>query len=1126
MMQTDSQNNYHLLIEKLDQFIRKFYMNKFIRGSLYAIGLIVLLFLAITLLEHYFYFSSGVRKGLFFSFIGISGLALVGWVFKPLLNYFNLGKLISHEQAATIIGDHFTNVKDKLLNILQLKSQAESAENTSLVNASIDQKISALKPVPFKSAINLNQNKKYLKYALPPLMLLLTILFAAPKLISNSTSRLIQNNKEFERPAPFLFDVENEDMTVVQFEDFQLDVKVNPNGESGALPNEVFINIDNYEYKLVKNSPSTFSYKFSKIAKDTKFFLHSSGFESKSYGIDVLKKPNLVGFDVKMNYPSYTGRKNEMVNNIGDMVVPYGTNITWNFNSQNTDDIDIKFSNQKEAKKTERVGESLFQVKRRAMKDQTYMVYVSNKLLPNADSVFYSISVVPDLYPNISVETFEDSTDNKLLFFVGDASDDYGIKSLTFNYKIGAENESAAKLNSVPMSFSPGTSASYDHTWDIRELGLKPGDKITYFFEVFDNDAVNGSKSARTSLMSYAMPSVEEFQKLEEENNEEIKEDLQKSIQESKDLRKDLKELKENLVQKKELDWQDKKEIENLLERQKELEENLKNAQENFEQNMENQSEFEETKEEILEKQEKIQELFEELMSDEMKELMKKLEELLDDMSRDDALMELDEMEMSDEELEKELDRMLELFKEMEMEHQLEQTAEKLEELAEKQEELSKESEKENSNTDQIEKEQEKLNEEFDKVQEEMDKLEEMNEELETPKELDNMEEEQESIDQDMEKSSDDLKKDQKKSASKSQKSASEKMKDMASKMRGQMAQAQQDQMKEDIESLRQLLENLVDMSFDQEELMDEFTKTSTTTPRFVELVQDQYKLKDDFKLIEDSLQALSKRVFQIESFVTEKVTDVKRNLKGGLEDLEERKKGVATVKQQYVMTGVNDLALMLSEVMEQMQQQMANSMPGDQMCQNPGQGKGQGKGKKMSMSDMQKQLNDQITKMQEDQKNGKGGKSGKAGEKGKGESQRFAEMAAKQAAIRKAMREMAKEAQEQGQGSKQMEDLMKEMDKTETELVNKKLTNQMMKRQQEIMTKLLEAEKAQRERQYDNKRKSETAREQERKMPPSLEEYIKKREAEIEMYKTVSPSLKPFYKSLVEDYFNSLKKQ
>ena len=97
-------------------------------------------------------------------------------------------------------------------------------------------------------------------------------------------------------------------------------------------------------------------------------------------------------------------------------------------------------------------------------------------------------------------------------------------------------------------------------------------------------------------------------------------------------------------------------------------------------------------------------------------------------------------------------------------------------------------------------------------------------------------------------------------------------------------------------------------------------------------------------------------------------------------------------------------------------------------------------------------------------------------------------------------------------------------MDKIETDLVNKKLTNEMMKRQEDILTRLLQHEKAERQREYEEKRKAETASKQEPKFPPSLEEYIKQREAEIEMYKTVSPSLKPYYKFLVEEYFKSLK--
>ena len=50
-------------------------------------------------------------------------------------------------------------------------------------------------------------------------------------------------------------------------------------------------------------------------------------------------------------------------------------------------------------------------------------------------------------------------------------------------------------------------------------------------------------------------------------------------------------------------------------------------------------------------------------------------------------------------------------------------------------------------------------------------------------------------------------------------------------------------------------------------------------------------------------------------------------------------------------------------------------------------------------------------------------------------------------------------------------------------------------------------------------------ASQKEKKLPPSLEKYLKEREAEIDMFKSVSPSLKPYYKNLVEEYYRALKK-
>ncbi len=1197
-----AQNNYQLLLQKLDQFIRKYYINKLIRGALYSVGFILLLFLIVDLLIYYNDFGTSTRKGLFFSFMGVSLAALSYWVIVPLTKYFRLGTVISHEQAASIIGDHFTNVKDKLLNILQLKQQSDSMSENGLVLASIDQKSEEIKLVPFKSAINLANNRKYLRYALPPLLLLLVLLIAAPSMIKDGTERLINYGVEFVRPAPFKFVLEQEDLSVVQYEDFPLMVTI----EGEQLPNEVFIDLDNVQYRLKKEANNRFSYRFNNVQKDVDFKLFATEVESKKYELKVLSKPNVVGFEVKLNYPNYTGRKDETLNSVGDLVVPIGTTVDWVFNAENTDDIEISFLRENERMPIKRFSDDLFTYKKRAMQDDVYKLFVSNEALPNADSISYGLTIIPDLYPEITVESFKDSTDEKVVFFVGDASDDYGMKSISFNYRIGQNGgQSEGKLETTLLQEPSNKQASYDYIFDLNQLELKPGDEVNYYFEVFDNDAVNGSKSARTNVMVFAMPTTEEYEAMAEANDELIKDNLEKALEESKKIQDEMKRLREKLLQEKELDWQNRKELEKLLERQKELEKQIQQAQQSFEQNLQNQQEFENPNEDIQDKQDQLQEMFEEVMSPEMEEMMQKLEEMLQEMNKEEAMEALEKMEMNDEEMEMDLERLEELYKQLELEQEMNKAIEKLQELAEEQEKLAEETEQLNkeqeegeqnkedeekkdgeqkdgekkdgeqkdgekeqdekegdekegeenkdgeenkegeqneedkkgeenkdgekkdgeqqdgekkeeepkSKQEEIEKKQEELNEKFEKIQEQMDKIEEKNEELENKQEMGDNQEQMDDINRDMQESSQQLQQEQNQKASESQKKAAQKMKQMSQQMSGAMQAGQMEQMQEDMEALRQLLENLVGLSFDQEDLIDEFEVTEINTPRYVDLVQEQFKLKDDFRLVEDSLRALAKRVYQIETFVTDKVGEIKGNMNESIDDLEERRKLQAADHQQRSMKNVNDLALMLSETMNNMQQQMASMMSGNTMCQQPQQGQGQSPNDKMSQG--QQQLNQQM--QQQGQQGKDGGNPGLS-------SEEFAKLAARQAALRRALEEKQKQLREQGKGNKGLQEIIDEMDKVEIDLVNKQLRNETMKRQQDILTRLLKHEKAERQREFDQKRKSETAQEEPKTIPPSLEEYIKKRKAELELYKTVSPSLKPYYKNLVEEYFNKLK--
>ena len=279
-------DNYNLLIQKLDSFIRKFYINRLIRGGLNSLGLLLGLFLLFNILEHNFYFDMTVRKAIFWSFLAISIVALGYWIVRPMTKYFRLGGVISHQKAAKIIGEHFSGVQDKLLNVLQLKEQEDTSAQKDLLYASIEQKTLEINPIPFKSAIDLSKNRKHLKYALPPFLIFLGIIFMAPSIIKDSTFRILNSDTEFEREAPFSFELQNNDFTVVQYQDYTLEVIVN----GVVFPNEAFIEVDGFQYKMNKVANDRFSYDFRNVQKDTDFRVFSGSVTDETNTLNILRK--------------------------------------------------------------------------------------------------------------------------------------------------------------------------------------------------------------------------------------------------------------------------------------------------------------------------------------------------------------------------------------------------------------------------------------------------------------------------------------------------------------------------------------------------------------------------------------------------------------------------------------------------------------------------------------------------------------------------------------------------------------------------------------------------------------------------------------------------------------------
>lgn len=1163
-----------ILVTKLDEFIRRYYKNQLLKGSLYGSGILISAFLTVTLLEYFGEFNSLIRGILFFGFITAAIFVLSKYILNPLLKINKIGDRISYEQAALIIGKHFGNVEDKLLNVLQLQNQKMAQGSDELLMASISQRTEELKLVPFAAAINLQENRRYLPYVLPLFFITLLLFFVWPHIFSKSTTRLVHYQTYFEKEMPFNFIIVNKNLQALQTQDFTLDLKV----EGTELPAEVYLLMNGIEYKLDKKSNTEFNYTFANLQKSTDFQFAAAGFLSRSYHIEVLPKPSMLDFSMQLSFPSYLNRKDELINNTGDVIVPQGTKIKWLFHTRNTEKLTIYFSDSIAA--PSRKDEDVFSYSRRFMRDDQYAVRASNPLVPFGDSLLYNVKVVPDQFPFIEVTAKADSLERKNIYFSGMVRDDYGFSQLNFHYKrLGLDSNGRAieKSGSLPVVIARDqVSQTFYYFLDVAPFELNAGEQLEYYFEVRDNDGVNGPKAARTQMMTFKAPSLSEIAENREKGNSEIKKDLEESISKAKQLQKDINELSKKINDKKQLGYEEQKKLEELLKKQQSLQNKIEEIKKENQQNNQEQSEFTPVDESILEKQKELEKLFENVMTPEMKKLFDELNKMLDRLDKNQVQEKLEELKLTNKDIEKELDRNLEAFRQLEVQQKMQDAIDKLDELQKKQEELSKEtlgkkeekpsSDKEKNSESPVDKDkkggedkkasddskdkkkdaaelknkQEDIKKEFDALKKELSDLKKKNDALEEPNALPSTEKKEEQISEELQKSSDQLQKNNKKEAAKSQQKASEDMQQMKESMEKSMEEEEETQQEENAKSLRQILENLLQLSFAQEELIKVLPNMRVDNPQYVSIPKKQSKLKDDSKIIEDSLLALSKREPKVSAIINREISAINMNMEKTVKSLAERNVGESTMRMQSTMTSVNNLALLLNESLEQMQQQQkdqkeSKSKKGGK-CKKPGSGTGQKPSKQgtstANLRKMQEQLNKQLKDLKEAMEKGEkpGQKPGDKSSPGQGtkngmglpgSSEQFAKMAAQQEALRRQMQSMMEKLKNKGQNPGG--DLANLMEETEKDLVNKQLTNETMRRQQQILTRLLESEKAEQEREQDEKRKSNEAKSENNSNPAGFLEYKRLKEKEMELLNTVPPSLNPYYKEKVNQYFNSL---
>lgn len=1114
-------SNTQILKDKIRDFLKQFYLNKLYRGIVYLVIILLSVFIIFSLFEYFSYSNTTVRAILFFSFIALSLATIIAYLIIPVCKIAGLGKQLTNDEIAKIIGEHFQEIDDKLLNLFDLQKQLESGNYQSydLLSAAIDTKIEKLKPFSFVQAIPFEKTKKFARWALLPILVFVALMLLKKEVFVEPAERIVHYNQQYEKPAPYSFVVTNPNLRAFQHDDFTVHVKI----EGDETPEEVFIHYKNRTYKCNKISNTEFDYTFSNIQQDVDFNLLTDETSSIVYTIDVLPKPVTVGYEMLLHYPAYLNKPDEVLDNVGNATVPEGTRIEWKIFTKNSDN--IIFIIDDEVKTISSDGDQ-FLIQKTAKNSFSYSLFNKNSYFTSKDTIKDNITVIKDMYPEIMVMSQQDSAYSERYYFKGNIKDDYGFSKLQFVYnQYDADGRLIKQNQTVNIAVQNGvTLQDFYYYFDANTFELKPGEKIEYYFQVFDNDGVNGHKSAKSSVSSYRVRTLEEINEDLEKSEDQVKSDFSNLVSESAQLMKDIEKLQNQMLQEKELSWQDKKKLEQLMNQYQELKEAIDKLQNQQKNNQAIESQYKDIQEDILKKQQELQKRMEDVLSEEMKQMMNKLQQMMDQTAKkDDVQKQMQKLKKNTEDINKTLDQQLQLYKQLEVEKKLNETVQELRNLADEQQKNAKNTENKSISKEQLQKKQQEIQEKYKELKEEMQELMKLNQELEQPTKFKDTQELQQKIESQMQQGQQNLDKNNRSKSSDNQKSASEAMEQLADQLEKDFNESELESVSEDIETLRQILDNLVKISFSQESILTSTQKMNARSSAVSNLMTEQFQVKNNMAHIADSLNALARRQMSVKPFIQTEVTKIEDYLKSTQTDLNDRRLPNAAKNQQFALTSMNNLALMLNESLQEMQKKKEEckskcNKSGNGSCSKPG---GKGKSKKTSARELQQQLNRQMEALKKSmEQQGQQGQTGQQQQM----SEKFAKMAAQQEAIRKMLEDYNNEMKsENGVGDRSLEQLINDMKKTEKELVNRTITQQTIQRQQSITTRLLKSERADIEKEKDEERKSNEAKYIPQLNPPKDWKFDTEHQQQNEMLRSVPADLNHYYKEKANEYFYNI---
>ena len=471
-----------------------------LRGAVVVVaGTILALLLSASGLES-FRFSAGA----IITFRILSVAIFVGLLFYGLV--WPLRRRVTDAQVAMYLEECDPTLEAAIISAVEATTNGGSPDHSPrLVEKLVEQAIEQCRAVEHGSTVDRTATKRH-SISLAAIAAVTALIIAlGPAYLRQGLSALLIISRSAEASSPYSIEVTPGSGKVPRGADQAIRAKlVGFSAKDAAVLMRTSAAAPFERVPLVPaagNDPSTFEGMLFHLDKQTDYYVESNGVVSKTFTLAVVDLPTVKQLDLEYVFPSYTGLPPRKVDDGGDVAAIKGTEVRLRITpTMAAPSGRILLNDGASAPLTTQSDGSLtgsFRIDRQGF----YRIELTGPHAEKVDaSPQYTIDVIDDQAPAVHFTKpgrDTQATPVEELFLEARADDDYGVKSLQLFYSVNGGN---GKTINLFGGGKPLNEVSAGHTIYLEELGLKPGDFVSYYAKATDTDVVQGPKTSTSDI--------------------------------------------------------------------------------------------------------------------------------------------------------------------------------------------------------------------------------------------------------------------------------------------------------------------------------------------------------------------------------------------------------------------------------------------------------------------------------------------------------------------------------------------------------------------------------------------------------------------------------------------------